>query len=158
MVASKTLRQTRSDSGDTKAVGQSLPRIRTFLNVLYRCPQARLRTLPGLLGNRGDLSSEIKARGQEGRVEVALHWPNPAVTLMPALPERLLDIASTAMTILRQFGCGRWDFMQGAASFCNCAFQQLYKHPWSTKPNTFAILSLPCLIGNLFEANVCSNG
>ena len=57
MVAHKTSGQTRSGSGDTKALGQHLPRIRTFTDILYCCPQARLRTFPAILGNRGDKRS-----------------------------------------------------------------------------------------------------
>jgi len=51
-----TFGQTRSGSGDTKALGQVLPRIRAFFGSLVCCPQARLRTFPAndILGTRGD--------------------------------------------------------------------------------------------------------
>src|SRR5215469_8468389 len=42
--------QTRSGTGNTHALGQDLPRIRTLNGCLYCCPQARLRTLPEVLG------------------------------------------------------------------------------------------------------------
>src|SRR2546421_3456237 len=50
-----TFGQTRSGSGDTKALGQDLPRIRAFFESLVCCPQARLRTFPAndILGTRG---------------------------------------------------------------------------------------------------------
>ncbi len=60
MVARTTSGQTRSGSGHTKALGEDFPRSRTCLYILYRCPQARLRTFPGRLGNRGDQSSKVE--------------------------------------------------------------------------------------------------
>ena len=103
--------------------GKTCPSHATLVDILYCCPQARLRTFPGGLGNRGDESSEIKMGRQESGVQIALHRPNAAFTLMPALPERLLDVGATAMTVLRQFGGAGGDFMQDAASSCNRAFQ-----------------------------------
>ena len=84
MVARKTSGQTRSGTGNTHALGESFPRIRTLLYLLYRCPQARLRTFPGGLGNRGNERSGIKMGHQERGVQIALHRPNAALTLMPA--------------------------------------------------------------------------
>src|SRR5690349_6978313 len=46
LAARKTLRQTRSGSGNAKALGESFPRFSTLLHLLYCCPQARLRTFP----------------------------------------------------------------------------------------------------------------
>ena len=85
MVDHKTSGQTRSGSGDTKALGQNLPRIRTLLDILYCCPQALLRTFPGLLGNRGDKSCWVKMGRQKCRVQIALHGPDATGTLMPTL-------------------------------------------------------------------------
>ena len=84
MVARKTFGQTRSGTGNTHALGQNFPRSRTLVDILYCCPQARLRTFPGGLGNRGDESSEIKMGRQERGVQIALHRLNAALTLMPA--------------------------------------------------------------------------
>jgi hypothetical protein len=64
---------------------QHLPRIRTLLDILYCCPQARLRTFPGILGNRGDKRSWVKIGSQKGRVQIALHGPDATGALMPAL-------------------------------------------------------------------------
>src|SRR6266568_56564 len=70
---------------------------------------------------------------------------------MKPLGERLFDPPATAVTELAQFaGPGR-NFHQGAARACNGAPQVCYKHPWSTKPYTFAVLFLPRLVGDLFE-------
>ncbi len=85
MVAHKTSGQTRSGSGDTKALGRNPPRIRTLLDILYRCPQARLRTFPAILGNRGGKRSWVKIGRQKCRVQIALHGPYAAGTLMPTL-------------------------------------------------------------------------
>jgi hypothetical protein len=50
-----TFGQTRSGSGETRALGQDLPRFRTLNGSLVCCPQARLRTFPAndILGTRG---------------------------------------------------------------------------------------------------------
>ena len=62
----KTFEQTRSGTGHTHALGQILPRIRALDGGLYRCPQARLRTLPGSLGKRGKEGLHIKMCRQPG--------------------------------------------------------------------------------------------
>ena len=96
--------QTRSGTGNTHALGQVLPRIRALDDNLYRCPQARLRTLPEILGKRGMEGLEMQMRRQKRRVQVALHWPNATGTHMPAERERFLDVGATPMTILRELG------------------------------------------------------
>ena len=111
----KTLGQTRSGTGNTHTLGQDLPRIRTLDGCLYCCPQARLRTLPGFLGNRGKEGLEIEMRGQKRRVQVALHRTNATGTPVPTLPERFLDVGATAMAILRELGALGGDFDQDAA-------------------------------------------
>ena len=63
--ADKTFGQTRSGTGNTHALGQDLPRIRALDGGLSCCPQARLRTLPGSLGNRGKEGLHVKMRRQK---------------------------------------------------------------------------------------------
>jgi hypothetical protein len=58
----KIFGQMRSGTGDASALGYDLPRIRTLDENLYCCPQARPRTLPGLLGNREMKRLHIKMR------------------------------------------------------------------------------------------------
>jgi hypothetical protein len=70
---SKTFEQTRSGTGHTPALGQDLPRIRTLDECLSRCPQARLRTLPDLLGERGKEGLHVEIGRQKRGVQVALH-------------------------------------------------------------------------------------
>ena len=100
----KTFEQTRSGTGKTHALGQDLPRIRALDGGLYRCPQARLRTLPEVLVKRGKEGLHIKMRRQKRGVQVTLHRPNATRALVPALGERFLDVGATAMTILRELG------------------------------------------------------
>jgi hypothetical protein len=102
--ADKTFEQTRSGTGKTHALGQNLPRIRALDGGLYRCPQARLRTLPVGLGKRGKEGLEIEMRRQKRRVQVTLYRANATRALVPTLRERLLDVGATAMTELRQLG------------------------------------------------------
>ena len=102
--AGKTFEQTRSGTRNAHALGQDLPRIRALDGCLYCCPQARLRTLPEVLGKRGKEGLEIQMSGQKCRVQVALHRPNPAGARMPALGEWFLDVGATAMTIVREPG------------------------------------------------------
>ena len=80
----KTLGQTRSGTGHTHALGQVLPRIRALDDNLYCCPQARLRTLPEILGKRGKEGLEIEMRRQKRGVQVTLHRPNTTGALVPA--------------------------------------------------------------------------
>src|SRR5947209_5082733 len=96
---------TRSGTGHTHALGQGLPRIRTFLDTLVGCPQARLRTFPGndILDTRGNGIYWIEIGGQESRIQVALHWTNATDALMKPLPEWLLAALPAAVTVLRQF-------------------------------------------------------
>ena len=107
--ADKTLGQTRSGTGNTHALGQDLPRIRALDGCLSCCPQARLRTLPDLLGKRGKEGLHVEIGRQKRRVQVTLHRPNATGTHMPAERERLLDVGATAMTILRELGTQRGD-------------------------------------------------
>src|SRR5689334_11156147 len=114
----KTFGQTRSGTRDTRALGQDLPRIRTLEVCLYCCPQARLRTLPGTLGKRGNKGLQIQVSRQKRRVQITLHRPNPTSTLVPTQRQRLLERGTTAMTILRQSSRSRGDFVQDAAREC----------------------------------------
>jgi len=82
--ADKTFEQTRSGTGNTHALGQDLPRIRTLDGGLSCCPQARLRTLPEILGKRGMEGLEMQMRRQKRGVQVTLHRPNAAGALVPA--------------------------------------------------------------------------
>jgi hypothetical protein len=61
----ETSGQTHSGSGYTKALGESFPRIRALYYILHCCTQARLRTFPFRVGNRGDKSSEVKMAGKK---------------------------------------------------------------------------------------------
>src|SRR5690349_25154047 len=102
-VARKTFGQTRSGTGNTHALGQGLPRSRTLVDILYCCPQARLRTLPVLLGNREDKRCAVEMGREERRVQVKLDATDATFTLMPSLRQRLFHAASAAMPVLRQF-------------------------------------------------------
>ena len=150
-----TFGQTRSGSGDAKASGHDLPLIRAFEDALVCCPQARLRTFPvGLvLGTRGSEVCWIQIGGQKRRVEVALHWPNTATALMPALGQRLFDALTAAMAKLRQFRAAGGNFVQGAARPCNGASQMVDEHPWRTKAHAFAVVLLPAFIRKFFGEN-----
>jgi hypothetical protein len=63
------------------------------------------------------------------------------------------------MAILRQFGLGGGDFVQGAASFCTYAGQMLYKQPWGAKSDASTILLLPgfkgCFLDGDGGAHLC---
>src|SRR5690348_8502613 len=96
--------------------------------------------------------------GKKSRIQIALHRPNATRALVPAHLERLLAVALTAMTVLGQLGRASGNFMQGAASSCNRAFQPFEKHPWGMIPHALAVLSLPCLVGNLFGDNGRAHG
>jgi hypothetical protein len=87
---------------------------------------------------------------QEGRIQIALHWPNATFAVMPTLRERFLDVGTTAMTVLRQFGGVGRNFMQDAASSCNRAFQPFDEHPWSMSPHALTILLLPRFVRQFF--------
>src|SRR5215471_21662872 len=65
---------------------------------------------------------------------------------MPPLRQRLLDRLAAAVTVLREPGCARRNFDQGAARTCNGAFQQLDEHPRGAKSNAATKLFLPRLI------------
>jgi hypothetical protein len=113
----RTLRQTRSGTRDTHALGHDLPRIRAFFGSLVCCPQARLRTFPvlSILGTRGQNIWESEMGSQKRGIEVSLHRPHATGALMPTLRERLFRRLTTAMTKLGEFGGERRNFVQGAA-------------------------------------------
>src|SRR5262249_41649986 len=102
--------------------GKTCPAFARWMVASIAAQPSRLRTLPGLLGNRGNKGLEIQMRRQKRRVQVTLHWPNPTGTRMRALGERLPDVGATAMAILREPGTLGGDFEQGAARACNGAF------------------------------------
>ena len=117
----RTLGQTRSGTGDAHASGHDLPLIRALGGSRDGCYQARLpahpSTFPGndILGTRGHGFYWNKIGSQKRGVEVALHRPDAARALVPALPERLFDKPPAAMAKLRQFGRACGDLVQGAA-------------------------------------------
>src|SRR5215471_12676070 len=87
----KTFEPTHSGTGSfarsrqAHASGKELPFIRALLEVLYHGSQARLRTCPDLLGDRGDRLFRFKVGQQEGRVQITLHRPTSACAGMPTL-------------------------------------------------------------------------
>ena len=85
--SAKTFGQTRSGTGNTHALGQDLPRIRALDGCLYCCPQARLRTLPEVLGKRGKEGLQIKMGRQKRRVQVTLHRANATGALRASASE-----------------------------------------------------------------------
>jgi len=159
----RTFEPTRSGTGShpigqqAHASGQVLPLIRTLLQSLHHGSQARLRTFPGMLGDRGDDLFGFKVSQQEGGIEVALHRPTSTRAGMKSLRERLFDILPAPMAILREFGFESRDFDQEAASFCNYAGQMRYKHPWGAKSNALAILFLPSFKRGLFDVDRLSH-
>src|SRR5260221_467558 len=90
---------------------------------------------------------------QPRRVQVTLHRANPTGTLMPALGQRLLDVALAAVTVLRQLGRVSRKLIQGAAGACNRASQVVYEHPWGGVSNALAILLLPGFVGEFLGTN-----
>ncbi len=92
MEIGRTFEPTRSGTGSSfarsqqaHALGQVLPLIRALLQILHHGPQARLRTLPDVLGDRGDGLFRFQVGEQESRVQVTLHRPKAAFALVPAL-------------------------------------------------------------------------
>src|SRR5215471_16797516 len=89
----RTFQPTRSGTGSPSfasshyahASRQVLPLIRTLLQFLHHGLQARLRTFPVVLGDRGDGLFRFKVGEQEGRIEIALHWPTSTGAAMPTL-------------------------------------------------------------------------
>jgi hypothetical protein len=71
------------------------------------------------MGDRGNGFWRLQIGQQAGRVEVTLHWPNPARTRMPTLRQGFFHVALAVVTVLRQFAVRGRNFGQGAASFCN---------------------------------------
>jgi hypothetical protein len=118
----KTFGQTRSGTGNSHALGQHLPRIRTLDINLYCCPQARLRTLPGALSNRGDKRIQVEMSRQKCRIQIPLNGSDATATRVPPHREWFLRMGPTAMTILRQFRALGGNVTQGAARACNGAF------------------------------------
>src|SRR5260370_32553907 len=90
---------------------------------------------------------------KERRVQVALHRPDATGAVVPALRERLFDVALTAVTVLGQFGAARGELREGAAGACNRASQMVYEHPWSVASHTPAVPFLPRFVGQLLDAN-----
>src|SRR5260370_1159684 len=87
----RTFKPTYSGTGSlarshqAHASGQVLPFIRTLLETLHHGLQARLRTFPDMLGDRGFCLPRFKVGQQESRVEIALHWSQSAGAGVPAL-------------------------------------------------------------------------
>ena len=156
----QTSGQTGSGFGNAKASGHGLPLFRPLISLLPCCPQARLRTFPILLvlGMRGVWVSWIKVGSQKRRIEIPLHRPDATPTLVNPLREGLFQTEAAAVTILREFGTACGNFVQGAARACNGASQHVYKHPWSAKLHTFAVLFLPRLIADLFKDDGVAHG
>ncbi len=79
----RTFKPTRSGTGSSAfasshyahASRQVLPLIRTLLKLLHHGLQARLRTFPDWLGDRGDRLLRFQVGQQEGRVQITLHRP-----------------------------------------------------------------------------------
>ena len=71
MGISRTFKPTRSGTGSfarsqqAHASGQSLPLIRTLLQPLHHGSQARFRTFPDVLGDRGDRLFRFQVGQQE---------------------------------------------------------------------------------------------
>ena len=84
-VRRKTFWLTNSGSGQTKALGQGMPRFRSLDKTLHRSHHARFHTCPVRLGDGRETFCWIKKGQQTRRVEIALDRPDPARTLMPAL-------------------------------------------------------------------------
>ena len=59
--------------------------MRALLEPLYHGSQARLRTFPDGLGDRGDNLFWFEEGQEEGRVQIALHSSKAARTGVPAL-------------------------------------------------------------------------
>ena len=85
----------------------------------------------------------IKIRREKGCIQIPLDWSDPTGARMPALGERLFLVGAALMTILGQFRVVGRDFAQGAASFCNYAFQMRIKQPWCSKTNRLPKHLLP---------------
>ena len=72
-------------SQQAHASGQTLPLIRALLESLHHGSQAGLRTLPVVLGDRGNCLFRFQVSEQEGRVQITLYWPTSAFAGVPAL-------------------------------------------------------------------------
>src|SRR5258707_344460 len=129
----------------------------TLEESVYRSPTLTgtnmFRTCPVRLGDGGDGFSCFEIGGQKGRIHISLHRSHAALTLMPALGERLLVVGFAAMTVLREFGLEGGDFTQDAASFRNCASQVFYEHSWRSESHTLAKAFLPASIAKMFQTD-----
>ena len=74
-----------ASSHQAHASGQEMSLIRTLLEILHHGSQARLRTFPDVLGDRGVCLLRFQVGEQESRVQVTLHRPKTAGALVPAL-------------------------------------------------------------------------
>jgi hypothetical protein len=87
----RTFQPTRSGTGSfarsrhAHASGEWLPFIRTLLQILHHGSQARLRTFPDVLGDGGCCLLRFQVGNQEGRIQITLHWSQPALTTVPTL-------------------------------------------------------------------------
>src|SRR5262249_7261673 len=89
----RTFKPTRSGTGSSAlasnhyapASTQMLPFIRTLLQLIHHGEPPRFHTLPDRLGDRGDRLLRFQVGQQERRVEITLHRPESARTLVPAL-------------------------------------------------------------------------
>jgi len=80
--------------------GKTCPAFARWMGASPAAQPSRLRTFPGGLGDRGKEGLEIEMRRQKRGGQDALYRLNATGTLMPTLPERLLEVGATAMAIL----------------------------------------------------------
>jgi hypothetical protein len=149
----KTFSLTRSLTGHTHAGRHRGATTRTLLYDFHRQRQARFHTCPSLRGHGRDQSSLRKKGQQRRRVEISLHRADATRAAMPALRERLFDVALAAMTVLGEPGIEGRDFSEHAASFRNCAFELCYKHARGSESDTSAKAALPAFVEGLFDRN-----
>jgi hypothetical protein len=89
----RTFEPTRSGTGSSAgaashyahASGQGLPLIRTLLQALHHGSQARLRTFPDVLGDRGVCVPRFQVGQQKSRIQITLYRPKPTRAPMPTL-------------------------------------------------------------------------
>src|SRR5260370_38243070 len=104
----RIFKPTRSGTGSSvfasslyaHASGQVLPLIRTLLKRLHHGLQARLRTFPDRLGDRGDRLLRFQGGQQESRVEVTLPRPESGRPWGPGRSPCVLGELPTLMSSL----------------------------------------------------------